>query len=108
MFGSMVGASVFHISAVLFGKRLFNQLVKHGQDAEAKVLALADTGTRINDDPLVKITLEVQPPNQPSFRTEVKQTVSVISLPLLQPGKFVRVKYIPGTEKIAVVGAKIS
>jgi hypothetical protein len=108
MIGSIAGSGIFHVAALLFGKRIYTQLVKNGQDAEAKVLAIDDTGTRINNDPLVKISIEVQPPNGPAFKTEVKQTVPVLFLPYLQPGKFVRVKYTPGTEKVAIVGAKNS
>jgi hypothetical protein len=103
---SITSAGFFHVFAVIAGKRAFKQIVKNGQDAEAKILVLHDTGTRINDDPVVKISLEVLPQNLPSFVREVKQTVSVLHLPILQPGKLVRVKYIPGTEKVAIVGAK--
>lgn len=106
LIASILGTGLFHILALLAGKRLYNELVKNGQESEARVLAVSDTGTRINNDPLVNISLEIQPPNEPSFKTEVKQTVSVLFLPHLQPGKIVRVKYIPGTEKAAVVGAK--
>lgn len=102
-----VGAALFFISGVIAGKLAYKQIVKNGQDAEAKILALKDTGTRINDNPLVNISLEVQPPNLPSFFTETRTTVSILELPLFQPGKIVRVKYIPGTEKVAIVGAKL-
>jgi hypothetical protein len=105
LFGvSITGSGLFHVAGVMAGKRLFNQIARDGQESDAKVLALNDTGTRINNDPLVNISLEVQPPNLLSFKTEVKQTVSILFLPYLQPGKFVRVKYIPGTEKVAIVG----
>lgn len=103
-----VGAAVFFISGIIAGKIAYKQIVKNGQDAEAKILALKDTGTRINDNPLVNISLEVQPSNLPSFFTETRTTVSILELPLFQPGKTVRVKYIPGTEKVAIVGAKQS
>jgi len=101
-----VGSAVFTILWVVAGKMVYKQIVKNGQDAEAKVLALRDTGTRINNSPLVNISLEVQPANQPSFYTETRTTVSILELPYLQPGKIVRVKYIPGTEKVAIVGAE--
>lgn len=106
LFAALVGAALFHVAAVLAGGRLYKQIVKNGQEAEAKILALTDTRTRINDDPLVKISLEIHPPNLPPFTGETTQTVSVLYLPLFQPGKTVRVKYIPGTDKVAVVGAK--
>ena len=84
-----------------------NNIIAQGQSAEAKILALADTGTRINDNPLVSFTLEVHPPAQPPFRAEARQTVSVIHLPSYQPGKIVNVKFMPGTNEVAIIGAKV-
>lgn len=86
------------------GMRAKNKILSQGQPAEAKILALADTGTRINRNPLVKFTLEVHPSLQPPFRAEVSQTVSVIHLPSFQPGKIVQVKYLPGTNDVAIIG----
>ena len=87
-------------------RRAKNKILAEGQTAEARILALDDTGTRINNDPLVSFTLEVYPPAQPPFRAEVRQTVSVIHLPSYQPGKIVGVKYMPGTRDVAITGAK--
>jgi len=87
--------------------RSSNKILSNGQPAEAKILALADTGTRINDNPLVSFTLEVHSPTQPPFRAEVRQTVSVIHLPSYQPGKIVNVKYLPDTNEVAIIGAKV-
>lgn len=87
--------------------RAKNKIISEGQPAEARILALADTGTRINNDPLVSFSLEVYSPVQPPFQAEVRQTVSVIHLPSYQPGKVVNVKYLPGTNEVAIIGAKI-
>ncbi len=103
-----VGCTVFTVLWLVTGKMIYKQIVKNGQDAEAKVLALRDRGTRINNSPLVNISLEVQPMNQPSFYMRTSTTVSIVELPSFQPGKIVRVKYIPGTEKVAIIGAKNS
>jgi len=83
-----------------------NNIIAQGIPAEAKIIALADTGTRINNDPLVNFTLEVHPQMQPPFRAEARQTVSVIHLPSYQPGKIVNVKFMPGTNEVAILGAK--
>lgn len=84
-----------------------NNILSQGQSAEARILEIADTGTRINNDPLVSFSLEVYSPVQPPFRAEVRQTVSVIHLPSYQPGKVVNVKYLPGTNEVAIIGAKL-
>jgi hypothetical protein len=83
-----------------------SKIIEQGKDAEAKILALADTGTRINNNPLVNFTLEVHPQMSSPFQAVVSQTVSVIHLPSYQPGKIVNVKYMPGTNEVTIIGAK--
>ncbi|GEM_PF-1926624 len=94
------GAFIFPLIAHRKAQR---NILREGQSANAKILALSDTGTRINDNPLVSISLEVYSPTQPAFRAEVSQVVSIIHLPSFQPGKIVNVKYIPGTNQIALI-----
>jgi hypothetical protein len=101
-----VGAAILYPASIIAGKMAYQNIVETGQDAEAKILALTDTGTRINRNPLVKFSLEVQPPNQPSFRAETRTTISVVEIPSFQPGNIVRVKYVPGTDKVVIIGAK--
>ena len=100
----IIGSSLLSFFASL---RANKKILLLGQPAEAAILALADTGTRINNNPVVNCSLEVCPPSQPPFRVEVRAMVSLIHLPSYQPGKIVNVKYIPGTNEVAVVGAKI-
>ncbi|MCB1023825.1 MAG: hypothetical protein KDB79_05525 [Acidobacteria bacterium] len=83
-----------------------NRVLSSGVPAEAKILELTDTGTRINHNPLVNFTLEVRPATEQPFQAQVSQTVSVIHLPSYQPGKLVNVRYIPGEKSVAIVGAK--
>ena len=84
-----------------------NNALKNGTSAEAKILAVTDTGTRINHNPLVNFSLEVHPSAQQAFIVNVSQTVSVIHLPSYQPGKMLNVKYIPGTNEVAITGLKL-
>lgn len=78
-----------------------------GQDAEAKILAIADTGTRINENPVLEFSLQVQPANHPAFIAQAQQTVSIINLWSFQPGSIVKVKFVPGTDRVAIVGPKM-
>jgi hypothetical protein len=103
-------------SILLFGSILIplfsnmqskNKVITEGVSAEAKILALNDTGTRVNHNPLIKFKLEVHSPTQAPFQAETSQTVSMIHLPSYQPGKMVNVKYIPGSNEVAIVGPKI-
>lgn len=102
----LVGAGIFVVAAFVAGKRLYRQIVENGQDAEARLVKVTDTGTRINECPLLNISMEVQPPGGSSFFHEAKMTFSIVDLPKVQPGKTVRVKYIPGADKVAIIGAK--
>lgn len=75
-----------------------------GTPATARILGTADTGTRINNNPLVRFDLEVRPAAAPAFQAQVEQTVSIIHLPLYQPGKTVNVKFIPETRNTVITG----
>lgn len=78
--------------------------VKKAVDAEAKILSISETGSRINTNPVVDLSLEVRPYDQPSFVGRAHHLVSVVHVPSYQPGKLVRVKYVPGSDEITVLG----
>ncbi len=63
--------------------------------ATAVVKAIHDTGTRVNDNPEVELTLEVQRQGAQPYTATVTTVVSVVNLPSLQPGKTVKVRYDP-------------
>ncbi len=100
------GTFIFLIASLIVGGLSNRQILASGQDAEAKILHIADTGTRINDNPMIEFSLQIQPANYPAFVAQARQTVSVINLPSYQPGKIVNVKFIPGMDKVAIVEAK--
>lgn len=104
--GLIILMAVLFVGSFIVGGTSNHRVISKGQDAEAKILALNDTGTRINDNPVVNFSLEVHPIGQPAFIAEANQTVSILYLPSYQPGKIVNVKYVPGTDKVAIVGVK--
>jgi Protein of unknown function (DUF3592) len=88
------------IFAVVFGSifrrwRTKQRVLQTGVDARATIVQIRDTGTRINDNPVVGLMLQVQPLNAPSFQVEVKETVSIVQLPMFQPGAQLQIKYDP-------------
>lgn len=101
------GTFVFLIASMIVGGLSNQWTLASGQEAEAKILAIAETGTRINDNPVIDFSLQIQPANYPAFVAQARQTVSIIHLPSYQPGKIVNVKFIPGTDKVAIVGPKM-
>jgi len=57
------------------------KILSEGTQARAVVLNVQDTGMTINDNPRVKLTLQVQPDGQVPFEVTKKQTVSRVSIP---------------------------
>ena len=98
---------VFLFASLIVGWLSNQMILANGLDAEAKILAITDTGTRINDNPVIEFSLQVQPANHPSFVAQAQMTVSVINLSSFQPGKIVNVKFVPETDRVAIVGPKV-
>jgi len=71
-------------------------------EAPAVVLSVADTGMTINDNPRVKLRLEVTPPDGATpFEIERKATVSRVRIP--REGDHFRVQYFAGDPESAKV-----
>jgi len=66
-------------------------LLATGQQGEAVVLGLEDTGTRINDNPRVRLLLEVRIEGYPPYQVEKTMVVPLIRLPQVQVGSTVQV-----------------
>jgi uncharacterized protein DUF3592 len=84
--------------------RQSRQLLQTGSSARAKILALADTGVRLNDNPQVLLTLEVTPDSgYGAYQTQTKAVISFVHLPQYQPGARLRVKYDPQNPMVVAV-----
>jgi len=71
-----------------------SQLVRSGIAAPARIVDVTDTGTTLNDDPRVKITLKVEPPDGAApFELVRKMLVSRVNVP--RAGERVTVYYDP-------------
>ncbi len=70
-----------------------NMLAMTGVDGNAEVVAIEDTGTLINMNPVVKLTLKVTPtvPGLPAFDTVGTVAVSKIAIP--RKGDVIHIKY---------------
>lgn len=67
----------------------------HGMTVIAHVLKAEDTGNRFNENPVVRLTLRVEPPGAPAFDAVVDKVVSPISVGAVQPGSALTVSYLP-------------
>lgn len=67
------------------------ELAAVGTRGEAIILAVQDTGMRINDNPRVTLTLEVRIPNMPPYQIQKTITVSMFQIAQVQVGGIVGV-----------------
>ena len=70
-----------------------NMLMMTGVEGMAEVVAVEDTGTLINMDPVVKLTLKVTPtvPGLAAFDTVGQSVVSKVAIP--RKGDRIKIKY---------------
>lgn len=74
-----------------------------GLPAQATILEISDTGTTINNDPVVRMLLEVRTPGGVPFQAEAERLISRLKIPQFQPGAVVQVKYDPASGEVAVL-----
>jgi hypothetical protein len=67
------------------------QLLASGVQGQAEILTLQDTGMRVNDNPRIKLGLQVEIPNHAPYQIEKTMVVPMIRMAQLQVGSKVRV-----------------
>jgi|SRR5688572_22420159 len=103
----------FVILALVFGGMFLSWRVKQrvlqtGVAATATIVRVWDTGTRINDNPRVGMLLQVQPATGAPFQAEIKETVSIVQMPMFQPGAQLEVKHDPAQPTSVAIVSVIS
>ena len=96
----LMGAGFLGISlAVSFGiliwmmvkQKRIAELVATGKQGTAVILQLSDTGVRVNDNPRVKMLLEIHIPNYPPYQAQKTVTLPLIYLPQVQTGSTINI-----------------
>ncbi len=108
LFGLIVALVLIPIVYVFgpMGYRAYvtNQVLNNGLPATAVVTSLDDTGNRINEQPVIRMTLHVTPPNAPAFDATIQRVITVANYAGLAPGSHVRVKYNPNNHgQVAII-----
>lgn len=81
------------------------QIKDHGTDAIATLLNIKDTGDRMNEDPVVQLSVEIQPEGGQPYRTTIETALSAVELPKYKVGDSVRVRFDPEhPERAALMG----
>ena len=77
------------------GEDVASQIRAIGSPAKATVVAIWETGTRVNHNPVVGFDVEVHAEGRPAWRAKTKALVSILAIPRIQPGAMLDVFYDP-------------
>ncbi len=103
----IVGAVLFagFIMWKSFGPIIRSQnLAEKGEKATATLLEFWDTGTTLNDNPMVGMRLEMHPNLLSPYETKTQAVISRLMIGMLHPGAQVQVSYNPNKpEEVAFV-----
>lgn len=81
------------------------RLRRAGVDGVAQVLAVTDTGSRLNGQPVANLSLSVTPAGAPAFQAVSQVVVTPINAPLYSPGRILHVRFDPARSgEVAVIG----
>ena len=103
--GGMVAVFYFAFKWTLGPEIARRRLLEKGEEAEATILKVTDTGVTVNNIyPVVKVLLEVRPQGRPPYQVETRMVVNRVDIPQVQPGTVVPVKIDPRSKKrVAIV-----
>lgn len=83
--------------------RMKKRLLREGEEADAVLLNIEQTGLFINNRPQIKLQVQVHPPSGRNFVSEVREVLSLIDLSQLRIGSNLKVKYNPANTKEVIV-----
>lgn len=75
------------------------RLMRGGAEAEAIILRIERTGRYIDNEPMVKLLLKVQPVTRLHFVTEIREVITVMDLSQLRTGTMLKVRYNPANTR---------
>lgn len=79
------------------------RLMREGVEAEAVLLNMEQTGLYVNNQPQIKMQVQVQPMTGRNFVSEVREVLTLIDLSQLRIGSTLKVKYNPTNTKEVMV-----
>ncbi len=101
----MIASLILQVGAPIMAGIINQSILSRGLPAEAAILKITDTGMTINQDPVVRLLLEVRPENEPAFQAEAERLIPRLQVPEIQPGVMLRVKYDPSSRDVALLDA---
>lgn len=95
------------VGPYVVGAQHTREVLAHGLPAQARILDLADTGTRINDQVLYAITVEVLPPDGVPYQAVFTRVLTLADADVFRRGNIIPIKYDPGhPDRVAVVRSR--
>ena len=99
--------SYFVLSRTLFPilkiSQMKKRLMREGIEAEAVLLNMEQTGLYVNNQPQIKMQVQVQPMTGRNFVSEICEVLTLIDLSQLRIGSTLKVKYNPINTKEVMV-----
>src|SRR5918993_1574106 len=103
----VTGIIYFVLSRTLFPllqiSKMRRRLMNEGVEAEAVLLNMEQTGLYVNNQPQIKLQVQVQPLTGRNFVSEVREVLTLIDLSQLRIGSTLKVKYNPVNTKEVMV-----
>lgn len=101
---AIFGGVFFMIYKLVFGPMInASRLMKTGLPGKATITSVSDTGVTINNNPQVKLTLDIRNSLGQRYTTTVRTLVSRINPFVFQPGMEVPVKIDPKNEMNVII-----
>ena len=89
----VVGLVLLAVGGVMVrGARRRAHVLATGIAGTALITSVRQTSVRVNDQPVIAITLTVRVPGRPEYPVTVRQVIPFIRLPQIQPGRTLAVK----------------
>jgi hypothetical protein len=97
------GLGLVAVVCWLLRKAIVTHTLPGNQEAEAIVLSIGKTGLYINDQPQLKLQMQVQPEKGRSFVTEINEIFPAATVEKLRTGTKIKVRYSTGRSKHIIV-----
>ena len=103
---TVIGSVVFTVALMIFVyyfliPRIMGKLgpdkdiLQNGHPGKGKILAINETGVRLNDMPQVMLTMEITPEFGGPYTAQTKMIIQSVQIPQFQPGALFPVKISP-------------
>lgn len=97
---AIVSRTLFPIDQIAGGNK---KLVREGIEAQAVLLNVEQTGIYVNNQPQVRLQVQVHPLTGRNFVSETREVLTLIDLSRLRIGSTLKVKYNPANTKELMV-----